>query len=84
MPGFSCCQGLITAEKKRYPLPTPTTPSSTENETDCAQFATGGVSECRRGEVVLLNSVYSAAARCVRAPRGTQSDSAICVMLSSE
>lgn len=80
MPGFSCCQGLIMAEKKKlYPHPTPT-----KNENDCAQFATGGVSECKRGEVVLLNSVYSAAARCVRAPRGTQSDSAICVMLSSE
>lgn len=50
-----------------------------ENETNCAHFATGGVSECRYRESVLLNSVCSPVVHCVR----PQSGSAICVMFSS-
>lgn len=73
---LSCCQGLIMGrgnkqKTKLYP--------SDEDETNCAHFATGGVSECRHREGVLLNSVCSPVVHCVR----PQSGSAICVMFSS-
>lgn len=74
MNGFSCSPGLIMAENC---IPH-------KNETNCAQFATGRVSDCRHADAVPSNSVYSRVVHRVRAPCGTQSDFAVCLMFSCQ